>query len=450
MNIEKIIDQIEAKGAKFVKVAITDIDGVLRGKIIHIDKLKSALKSGLGFCNVVFGWDVADICYENTDYTGWHTGYPDAQAKLDPNTLRFIPWDGDKPFFLGDFVNDHDEPLEVCPRSTLKRVIKKAASMDIKILAGFEFEFFNFKESSDSLNDKGFTKLNSLTPGMFGYSLLRSSEHRDYFNAIVDELSKFNVPVEGLHTETGPGVYEAALQVTDALEAADIAVLFKTSVKEIAQRYSIKPTFMAKWSSELPGCSGHLHQSAWGIKNNNNLFYSKDGEPNETFKSYLAGQMLLMPELLPFFAPTINSYKRLVEGLWAPTTVTWGLENRTSSFRAILGGEKSSRLETRTGGADLNPYLALAAAIASGLYGIENKLELKHEPIKGNAYKAKNATKLPDNLYNATEKMKNSKLARELFGDTFINHFVQTREWEWQQHQVAVTDWELKRYFEII
>ena len=159
MNIEKMINQIEANETKFVKVAITDIDGVLRGKIIHIDKLKSALKSGLGLCNVVFGWDVADLCYENTDYTGWHTGYPDAQARLDPNTLRFIPWDGDKPFFLGDFVNDHDEPLEVCPRSTLKRVIKKAASIDIKILAGFEFEFFNFKESSDSLNNKDFTKL---------------------------------------------------------------------------------------------------------------------------------------------------------------------------------------------------------------------------------------------------------------------------------------------------
>lgn len=448
---DQVVEEIKKSGARKVKVAIADVDGVLRGKYIHVDKFLSAVESGFGFCNVVFGWDMADVCYENdVKYTGWHSGYPDAAVQLDLNTFRRVPWDGNVPFFLGDFVDAGGGPLGVCPRQTLKRVIKNAAAKGYKGKFALEFEFFNFKEDPDSLNEKGFRNMQPLTPGMFGYSLLRAGLNRDYFNAILDDLTAFGVPVEGLHTETGPGVFEAAVQYSDALEAADRAILFKTGLKEIAYRFGIIPTFMARWSNDYPGSSGHIHQSVWNDAGN--LFHDENDpdKMSDVFRSYIAGQMKLLPELLPCLAPTINSFKRLVEGYWAPTRVNWGLDNRTCGLRVIPGSSKSTRLETRVAGADVNPYLGVAAAFAAGIYGIENKLELPAGPVRGNGYKDESAPKLPASLEEAADRMYNSAVARELLGDDFVEHFTSSRQWEVQQYRQAVTGWELERYFEII
>lgn len=452
MQTNEILAAINQQQANKVKVAITDMDGVLRGKYIHIDKFTSAVKEGFGFCNVIFGWDCADETYDNATYTGWHTGYPDALARIDLNTYRNIPWDKDVPFFLADFRNEQGEPLSVCPRNVLKQVIEKAKEVGYQPMVGMEFEFFNFAETADSLETKNYADLKSLTPGMFGYSLLRSSVNQEYFSAIIDQLHQFRVPVEGLHTETGPGVYEAGILYTDALEAADRAVLFKTSVKEIAAHYGIVPTFMARWNDKLPGSSGHIHLSLRDQKTGHNLFYQAN-RPNTMsplFENFLAGQMQCLPDLLPFFAPTINSYKRLVEGFWAPTKVTWGLDNRTVAFRVISGTEKSTRVEVRVAGADVNPYLAIAASIASGMHGIEKKLPLTDKPITGNGYAVKDAVSLSTNLQEATLKMQQSERVQELFSKEFIEHFSASRIWEWRQYQQAVTSWELERYFEII
>ncbi|MCB0366566.1 MAG: glutamine synthetase [Bdellovibrionaceae bacterium] len=450
-NQNQILEKVRQSSSHKVKVAVTDIDGILRGKYIHKDKFFSAVEGGFGFCNVVFGWDMADVVYDNARYTGWHTGYPDAEVRLDLNTYREIPWDNKTPFFLGHFVEDENQPLLICPRQLLRSVIKRSESKGFLPMAGLEFEWFNFRESPQSLEDKGHIQPEPLTPGMFGYSILRAGYERDYFNALMDEMEEFSVPLEGLHTETGPGVYEAAIAVSDALTAADRAVLFKSGTKEIAYRYGIIPSFMAKWNAQLPGCSGHIHQSLWEIGDKKNLFYDPNDplKMSKLFKHYLAGQMHCLPAILPMLAPNVNSYKRLVEGLWAPTRINWAVDNRTAAFRVIPGSPKSTRLETRTAGADINPYLALAAAIASGLYGIENELPLQPE-TKGNGYADEGAKRLPNNLYRATEKMVRSEIARELFGDDFVDHFTATRHWEWRQYQTAVTDWELRRYFEII
>ncbi|MCB1307578.1 MAG: glutamine synthetase [Leptospiraceae bacterium] len=451
MTAEEIIRDVSKSGTRKVKVAITDIDGVLRGKYIHLDKFLSASQGRFGFCNVVFGWDAADVTYDNCKYTGWHTGYPDAPVQLDLQTYRKIPWDNNTPFFLGDFVDENNEPLSICPRNLLKKIVDRAKSMGYQSKCGVELEFFNFAETPESLHHKKFRDLDPLTPGMFGYSILRSTYDQPYFSTLMDELEAFHVPLEGLHTETGPGVFEAGIYVADALEAGDRAVLFKTAVKEIAYRFDIIPTFMARWNTELPGCSGHIHQSLWDQSGERNVFYAENDphKMSDTFRHYLAGLMHCLPDILPMMAPNINSYKRLVEGFWAPTTVTWGVDNRTASFRVIPGSMKSTRVETRVGGSDINAYLAIAAFLAAGLYGIQNKLELKAEPIKGNAYEAQ-APRLPNNLYDAAQKMGQSKLARELFGDEFVDHYVNSRIWEWNQFRAAVTSWELERYFEII
>jgi len=287
---------------------------------------------------------------------------------------------------------------------------------------------------------------------MFGYSILRASQGSAYFQDLFDMLDKFGVPLEGLHTETGPGVYEAAILYADALEAADRAVLFKSGVKEIAHRHGVLPTFMAKFSESLPGCSGHVHQSLWSADGSRNLFYDADNATgiSSLMESYIAGQLHCLPHILPMYAPTVNSYKRLVEGAWAPTTITWGIDNRTTALRALPGSATSTRLETRVVGSDSNPYLAMAGCLASGLYGIRNGLKLDIPATRGSGYEDKRRGVLPRNLWEATQAMKGSALAAELFGETFVDHFTRTREWEWRQFSREVTDWELRRYFEII
>ena len=449
MNQTQIIEYVNAHPSGKVKLAIADIDGVLRGKYISKQKFMSVIEGELGFCDVVFGWDMADVCYDNTTFTGWHSGYPDAKAKLDLTTFRKIPWENDVPFFLGEFIED---AAEICPRTLLKRIIQGAENQGFKPFFSQEFEWFNFEETPASIHQKGFQNLTPLTPGMFGYSVLRSSLRNDFMINLFEQLTKFDIPIEGLHTETGPGVYEAAIAYSDILEAADRAILFKTSVREIANNQGIMATFMAKINENLPGCSGHVHQSLWDGDIKNNLFYDEKS-PNKISKlmeSYMAGQLHCLPYILPMIAPTINSYKRLVEGAWAPTTLTWGIDNRTVALRALPLGKKSCRLETRVVGSDTNPYLALAACLAAGLYGIRKNLKLTQPATIGNGYRDISNGILPRNLDEATQAMKNSEVAKELFGEKFVEHFTQTREWEWRQHAKAVTDWELKRYFEIV
>jgi glutamine synthetase len=445
-----ILDELRASDHHKVKVAVTDIDGILRGKYLAKDKFLASADGGFGFCNVVFGWDSSDVCYDNASYTGWHSGYPDALAKIDLSTFRKIPWEHSVPFFLADFEDGKGGSLDVCPRSLLKRVLARVEKAGFKSSVGMEFEWFNFKETPQSWAEKKHASPEPLTPGMFGYSVLRMTQSQAFFTAIMDELRLFNIPIEGLHTETGPGVFEAAILYGDALEAADRAVLFRTGVKEIGSRFGIMPSFMAKWNSQLPGCSGHTHQSFW--QGDKNVFFDeKDPQKmSRVFRSYLAGVLEALPELLPFFAPTVNSYKRLVDGFWAPTKATWGIDNRTVAARVIPGSSKSTRLELRVPGSDVNPYLAIAASVAAGLRGVEKGLELKEKAVVGSAYVESQTPRFPRNLHEATLRLQDSRLAHELLGDGFVDHFVKTRLWEWRQFQDSVTSWELQRYFEII
>ncbi len=448
---DDILDQVRASASDYVKVAIVDIDGILRGK--YLDKAKflsAAAGDGFGFCDVVFGWDSSDQCYDNGTYTGWKTGYPDGSVRIDLATHRRIPWENDRDFFLCDFVGSGQDYL-VCPRLVAKQQVERATALGYTGFFGMEFEWFNFRETSQSVHDKHFRDLQHLTPGMFGYSVLRQTQNQEFFDALLTDMRAFGVSIEGLHTETGPGVYEAAILYSTALEAADRAVLFKAGAKEIGHRFGILPTFMARYDTNLPGCSGHTHQSLWDADAERNLFYD-DADPQHMsalFRSYLAGILTVLPDCLPMLAPTVNSYKRLVDGFWAPTKPTWGVDNRTVAGRVLSGSAKATRLEMRVPGSDVNPYLSVAFGLAAGLYGIEHGLELRPETF-GSAYVDESVERLPRTLGEATERMAASPVARELFGDGFVDHFCATREWEWRQFNDSVTDWELQRYFEII
>ncbi|HEX3769826.1 MAG TPA: glutamine synthetase family protein [Polyangiaceae bacterium] len=449
MDAKELKEAFEKQGIRRVKVGGFDLDGVLRGKYIALDKFWGALSDPIGFCDVIFGWDAADVLYDNSRITGWHTGYPDTHARLDPATFRVLPWEPDTAAFLLDFV-DHDGAAHpACPRNLLKKVIARAKSLGYDAVLAAEFEFFVFKESPASLREKGFRKLEPLSPGMFGYSWVREGQHADLCHAILDDMERFDIPIEGLHTETGPGVYEAAIAYDEALRAADKAALFKTAMKQIASKLGYSVTFMAKWNHALPGSSGHIHQSLW--KGGKNVFFdaAAPDKLSEAARHYLGGQVALMPELTALVSPTINSYKRYVPGVWAPLNASWGIENRTCAIRAIPGSAKSTRLENRQAAADINPYVAMASSLAAGLWGLEHKAEAP-TPVEGDASARGDLARLPTTLREATTRLEESKHARDLLGAPFVDHYVLTRDWECRQYDRAVTEWELERYFETV
>ncbi|KAF9100323.1 hypothetical protein BGX29_006711 [Mortierella sp. GBA35] len=494
-----------------VKMAGIDLDGILRGKIMAKTKFLSILESGFGFCSVIFGWDMHDKTYaEELSVSNAANGYRDIVAIPDLSTFRRIPWENNIPFFLLSFYDPKTRaPLAVCPRGVLKRVTDELASLGWEAMCGAEFEFFNFKETPDTLAAKGHTNPQALTPGMFGYSLLRPSLNQDYFYDIFDQCKNFDVNIEGFHTETGPGVYEAALAYDNATRMADMANLFKLSVKQLGLQRGVMPTFMAKPYQDQPGCSGHLHFSLRDINTKTNLFAALTSttlaasgptssvpfgqqlhsptsdseestqaaaasldaaldrpdwestvegvqEMSQMMKYFTAGLLAALPSILCILAPNINSYKRLVENYWAPVTISWGIESRVSAIRVIGPPQcepKGTRLEMRVGGADINPHLAIAACLAAGLYGIKKRLAMPVGPttVEAAGEGAVRGERLPKSLKESALKMlEKGSIAREVLGDEFVEHYGATRLNEHRLWETAVTTWETKRYFELV
>ncbi len=450
-NVKTVEDArviVQERGLSHVKVGVFDVDGIMRGKYMSAAKFVSALESGFGFCDVVLGWDCQDQLYDNVTFTGWHTGYPDAPVRILPESCRSIPFEDDGLLFLSEFAGNAEA---VCPRAVLRRVLDRARSRGFEVYAGFEYEVFFFDETPQSVREKNYRDLKPMAPGWFGYSVIRNSAASDFYRELLSTCDTMDFGVEGLHEETGPGVIEAAIAFDQALASADKAALFKTFVKVLAQRNQMMATFMAKWSRDWPGQSGHIHLSL--KRDGKPVFYdaNQPHQMSDTMRHFVAGQQRLMPELLAMVAPTVNSYTRLIPGFWAPTDATIGVENRTCALRIIPGSAKAQRVEYRVAAADANPYIILAAAVASGLWGIETRAE--PEPlIEGNAYEKKHPEQLalPRTLWDSAQRLKKSEMARDYFGDAFVEHFAATREWEEREFRKHITDWELARYFEII
>jgi glutamine synthetase len=426
---------------------ITDVDGVCRGKSLSGPAMADLLLAGGTVSSAVFGWDIADDLYgPEVTFAGLHTGLGEVGLRLDPLTARTLPWDGQRWLLVGEHVDAQGAPLALCPRQVLKRVLARAAAQGLQLQVGLEFEWFVLCESERSLREKGYRGLHTATQSVQNYSPFRLDALKAFVDDLFTWLPQAGIPIEALHTEAGPGNLEAALHHADALVMADRAVLFKQAVREIGRRHGLLSTFMAKWSAQYGGCGQHVHQSLW--RDGRNLFHDPaqpDGSA-AALRHYLGGQLQALPELLALYAPQVNSYKRLVDGMLAPVRSNWGLDNRHAALRVVRGGPRSQRLELRVPGADANPYLVLAAAAASGLHGLANGLE------PGAAATAADITaeRLPRTLAEATERLAHSALAREWLGDDFVTHFVQTRRWEWQRYSQAVTDWELARYLESV
>lgn len=457
-----------------VKLAGVDVDGVLRGKLVSKKKFLSVAKAGFGFCSVIFGWDMHDQTYfKELKISNKENGYRDVIAIPDLSSFRRIPWEDNVPFFLVSFHDpDTNEPLSACPRSLLKRQVDKLAEKSWGAMAGAEYEFYQFKTPDDSQSAASYLKENpthtlpSLTEGMFGYSITRPVHNKDYYYDIFNTCESFHCNIEGWHTESGPGVYEAALEFGEVSGMADRASLFKYVVKSVATKYNITPCFMAKPKQGLPGNSGHMHVSLVD-KDGKNLLVRETPDPSspwpdiaqlsDTGRHFLAGLLEGLPDIMPMFAPTINSYKRLVENFWAPVTVSWGLEHRAASIRIIAPPTSkpgATRFEVRVPGADANPFFVYAAILGCGIRGIEKKLKIPCPPLgKGDDIggASDKGERLAKSLKDAVERFtRKESIAREIFGDEFVEHFGGTREHEIRVWDEAVTDWEMKRYIETV
>ena len=452
-EIDTRIAEYGSLGVRQAMLGLADIDGVLRGKFVGFDKLKSLFAKGGGFCDCVFGWDMDDQLYDGGAVTGWHSGFPDARFRLVASSERSVPESG-TPYFIGEFAAADGGDHPVCPRTLLRGVLTRAARLGLAAKAGFEYELFVFDEDPDSVRDKGYRDLQPLTPGNFGYSVLRAAANAEIFQALMDYCADFRMPLEGLHCETGPGVWEAALAAAEGLEAADRATLFKTFSKAFFTQRGAMATFMAKWSMDYPGQSGHYHFSLLD-EDGANVFANAghSGDIPDRARWALGGLIRYVPEFLPMLAPTVNSYTRLVKGAWAPTAATWGVDNRTAAFRFIPGDDKSQHIEGRVGGADGNPYLVSAATLGAAVAGIEQRIE-PPDAVAGNAYDVEDGLpperRFAPTLRDAANRFGESRMARELFGGVFVDHYVTTRLWETREYERHVNDWQLSRYFEII
>src|SRR5712691_56164 len=461
MDIAEIRSLIKDGKIEYVKIGAPEIEGVYRGKRVAASHFLNSLDDGFGQCDVLFGWDIGEVVLPNLKFSNWERGFADIVMKPDLSTFALVPWEERVASCVCDLWTEHGEPVRISPRYVLQRVVERARSMGYEPMAAAELEFRFFRETQMSLRDKDFgPSLTPLNPGNNCYAISQSSADDHLLGRIARMMRDYGIEIEGYNREHGPGMYEMNIHYTDAVTAADHTMLFKTGVKEICHQTGLTASFMAKWNDQEDGSSGHSHVSLWDRDLEHNMFWDEgaEGHMSGTMRQFLAGVLQLMPEFMALYAPVINSYKRYVEGTWAPLNTTWGMDNRTCSVRVINVTRRAIRVENRVPGADANFYLVFAATLASGLYGIEHKLELPPR-LDGNAYDRSTVAKAIDaghirslsrSLAASTDLLERSELAREFLGADFVEHFVETRRWEVKQYEKAVTNWDRRRYLELV
>ncbi|MDR3165912.1 MAG: glutamine synthetase family protein [Synergistaceae bacterium] len=423
-------EYIKKHGIRAVEVGFADINGNIIGKRLPSAFLLEHMKSGTGLCRAPLTWDIQSEYFTTSEFAGFEYGASDMILAPDYSTLREIPWRKGVALVLSDLYIDTGERIQVAPRQVLRNVLDRLGKLGCISKVGSEIEFYLLDE------DK-----NPLFGGKQTYSLGQAGIYSDIIDQIQYNLEDFGIPIEALHTEYGPGQMELILEYSDALTNADNAVVARNAIKEITRKNGKNVTFMAQPWSEHSGSGYHLHQSLWS-KDGENLF-----ESNKTvLGQYSAGLLSCASEFMALAAPTVNSYKRLAEMSFAPTKVGIGYDNRTVSTR-LIGNGPSTRLEHRTGSADANAYLLIAASVASGLFGIENELPAPNF-ISGNGYYNEDLENLPRTLEKAAQLFDGSKKAIEYFGEEFVQIFSELIHFDVNAHHKAVTDWERERYME--
>jgi glutamine synthetase len=453
LTVDQLRDLAERGDVDTVLCMFTDLQGRFMGKRVLPDFFLDEImgEEGLHACLYLLAIDMEMEPLPGYAYASWETGYGDFRMVPDIETLRRCPWLEKTVMVLCDIYEEEeaDRQVEVAPRTILQRQIERAADAGFLIKTGSELEFYLYQDSYRDIAAGGYRELRPSSPYIMDYHMLQTTRDEWLIRQIRNHMRGAGIPVEFSKGEFGKGQHEINITYSDALSNADHHALYKHGVKEIAELNGVAATFMAKWTMAEAGSSCHLHSSVWSADGEESLMYDEAGSHHmsDTYRWYLGGLMTTAREMAWMYAPFVNSFKRYQLGSWAPTAIVWSRDNRTCGFRTV-GEHKAARVECRLPGADANPYLAFAATIASGLWGIANEIE-PPEMFVGNAYEAKDVPRVPSSLHEAIEVFRGSTVAREAFGDAVFEHLLNTAE----QEQVifdnqTVTDWELARYFE--
>jgi glutamine synthetase len=429
-----------------IVTAFTDMQGRLFGKRIEIEYfLEEVTGHGVEGCNYLLALDMDMEPLPGYEMANWEDGYGDFGIQPDMTTLRAIPWLDRTALVLCDVVNHDGSPVVASPRQILIAVYEKAREMGFTPYAASELEFYLYKESYAEAWEKGYKDVTPTIPYILDYHILATTMDEQYLGAIRRGMQGAGIPVEFSKGEAWYGQHEVNFRYADAITAADRHTIYKNGVKEIAFLNEISASFMAKPSEDDIGSSCHLHQSLVD-EDGKSVFVDEAGEETDAFMHFIGGMRNHARELALFVAPAINSYKRYAAESWAPTSVSWGRDNRTCGFR-VVGHGQSRRVECRIPGADANPYLAFAALLAAGLDGIENKTDPGPE-LKGNAYEAGEAEAFPSSLREAVDQWEKSDFAKKAFGDAVHKHYLNYGRLEQGRFDKVVTDYERRRMFE--
>ena len=441
IDIDTLAGLVASGAVDTVICAFPDLYGRLMGKRLDAQFFLEQDGGGTHACDYLFTVDMEMEPVGGYQFSSWEKGYGDFALVPDLATLRVISWLDRTALVLCD-AEDHDgEPVEIAPRSVLRRQVERAQRAGYQVMAASELEYYLYRTSYADAARRGYRDLDAAGWYIEDYHLLQASRTEDLNGDFRRHLTRSGIPVESTKGEWGRGQHELNIRYCDVLEMADRHVLLKQCVKEVADQHGAAATFMAKVDEHSAGSSSHLHVSLW--RDGGNAFAGD----SDVFRWFLAGWLEHTAELAPFYAPNVNSYKRFQAQSWAPTSIAWSPDNRTAGFR-IVGRDAGLRIECRVPGADVNPYLAFAAAIASGLGGMERRLE-PPAPFIGDVYAA-DLPRLPSTLDEAAGSLAGSGFARDAFGKEVVDHYLHFLRTEAAAYHRAVTDWERARYFERI
>jgi glutamine synthetase len=451
-DLDSLTQMVNAGEIDTVLSTMPDMQGRLVGKRLDAQfYLDHVAREGSHHCSYLLGTDVEMNTLPGFTMTNWRTGYHDFSVRPDHTTLRRAPWLEKTAIVIGDVYTEEGSPVEESPRRILQRQVERLKALGFTAKVASELEFYLFRDTYEEARARHHHEMTPYGTYIQDYHILATTKEEGIVRQIRNHMNTAGIPVEGSKGEWGYGQEELNLAYADPVEMADRHVLYKHGAKEIAALNGVALTFMAKWSAEQAGSSFHLHSSLWDAQGTA-LFWdvTQPMGMSQLFQHFLAGQLAYTHELMYFYAPFINSYKRYREGTFAPIRLVWGHDNRTCGLR-VIGEHNSIRVENRVPGADANPYLAFAATIAAGIAGIERRLPLPPR-FSGDAYETSgaNVPRVPGALYEAIHALEQSQLAREAFGEKVVAHYLNAAREEQAAYDHAVTCWELDRYFERI
>ncbi|MHA6692974.1 glutamine synthetase family protein [Devosia sp. A449] len=447
-SLDALRTDVAAGSIDTVLVAFPDMQGRLIGKRLQAEYFLETATDPTHGCDYLLADDIDMEPVPGYTAANWGKGYGDFAMQPDLSTLMKAAWLEGTAIVLCDLSDHHHAPISHSPRAILKTQIERLAQLGYTANAATELEFYLFDEDYRSISQKGFRNLQTSGDYIQDYHIFQTTKEEGVMRALRKQLQASGIPVESSKGEWGPGQEEINVKYSDALTMADRHVVLKNATKEIAWAQGKAVTFMAKWDFSLAGSSSHIHMSL-ADKSGKPLFVDAKHERGMSplMQHFMAGQLAYARDITYFLAPYINSYKRFQAGTFAPTKAIWSPDNRTAGFRLCGEGTKAIRTECRIGGADINPYLAIAALLAAGIKGIEDQLPLEPAFV-GDAYSGKKLREIPKTLREAIDTLRQSTMLKDAFGASVVDHYVHTAEWEQFEYDRRVTDWELKRGFE--